>query len=233
MRKTSFTFSQKSVDCYFDCSFTDLASISSPEKIIIVTDENVHEHYKELFSKYKVITIKAGEQNKNQRTVDDIIGQLLKLEADKNTYVIGVGGGVVTDIAGYAASIYKRGVLLGLVPTSILGMVDAAIGGKNGVDVGMYKNMVGTIYQPEFILYDYSFLQTLPVKEWINGFAEIIKHACIKDALMFTMLQRFSLHDFQSDLTLVADLIEKNAALKFNIVTKDEFESGDRNWCSR
>jgi len=228
MRKTSFTFSQKTVDCYFDFTFADLPSVCNADKVIIITDENVLRHHAEAFSNYRVITIPEGEQNKNQQTVDKIIRQLLDLEADKNTFVIGVGGGVVTDIAGYAASIYKRGVLLGLVPTSILGMVDAAIGGKNGVDVEMYKNMVGTIYQPEFILYDYSFLDTLPVKEWINGFAEVIKHACIKDAIMFTMLQRYSLHDFQTDGSLVADLIEKNAALKFNIVTKDEFERGDR-----
>ncbi len=120
----------------------------------------------------------------------------------------------MTDIAGYTASIFKRGVRLGLVPTSILSMVDAAIGGKNGVDVGVYKNMVGTIYQPEFVLYDYSFLNTLPVKEWVNGFAEIIKHACIKDALMFSMLERYSLHEIQSDSTLIASLIERNAIIK-------------------
>ncbi|HMJ47495.1 MAG TPA: 3-dehydroquinate synthase [Ferruginibacter sp.] len=228
MRKESFTFSQKTVDSYFDFSFAGMGTICNTNNVIIITDENVFFHHREAFSNYRVITIKAGEQNKNQQAIDGIIDQLLQLEADKNTFIIGVGGGVVTDMAGYAASIYKRGVLLGLVPTSILGMVDAAIGGKNGVDVGMYKNMVGTIYQPEFIIYDYAFLQTLPVKEWINGFAEIIKHACIKDATMFTMLQRYTLHDFQTDLTLVADLIEKNAGLKFNIVTQDEFERGDR-----
>ena len=88
--------------------------------------------------------------------------------------------------------------------------------------------MVGTILQPEFIFYDYSFLQTLPVKEWINGFAEIIKHACIKDALLFSVLEKYSLHDYQADKTLIADLIEKNVEIKSQIVTQDEFEKGDR-----
>jgi 3-dehydroquinate synthase len=121
-----------------------------------------------------------------------------------------------------------RGISFGLVPTSILAMVDAAIGGKNGIDVGLYKNMVGTIRQPAFILYDPSFLQTLPVAEWVNGFAEIIKHACIKDAVMFAMLERFSLHDFRADETLVAELIERNVKIKTAVVTADEFETGER-----
>jgi 3-dehydroquinate synthase len=88
--------------------------------------------------------------------------------------------------------------------------------------------MVGTILQPEFIFYDYSFLQTLPVKEWINGFAEIIKHACIKDALLFSVLEKYSLHDYQADKTLIADLVEKNTEIKSQIVTQDELENGER-----
>jgi 3-dehydroquinate synthase len=107
-------------------------------------------------------------------------------------------------------------------------MVDAAIGGKNGIDVGVYKNMVGTIRQPEFIFYDYSFLETLPVKEWINGFAEVVKHACIKDSLLFSVLERYSLHEYQADKTLIADLVEKNVEIKTRIVTNDEFEKGER-----
>ena len=97
-------------------------------------------------------------------------------------------------------------------------MVDAAIGGKNGVDVGIYKNMVGTVYQPEFILYDYSFLKTLPVKEWVNGFAEIIKHACIKDALFFQYAGKIYLHEIQTDSTLIAALVEQNAAIKMALL---------------
>ena len=107
--------------------------------------------------------------------------------------MIGVGGGVVTDITGYVASIYMRGLRFGFVPTTLLAMVDASIGGKNGIDVGVYKNMVGTISQPSFILHDYTFLTTLPKSEWQNGFAEIIKHACIKDAAMFRQLEKNSI----------------------------------------
>lgn len=228
MTKTSYTFSQKQVDCLFDASFNDINHYCKPSNTVIITDENVYAYHKQKFDGYQVIRLIPGEQTKKQQTVDEVIAKLLALETDKKTYIIGVGGGVVTDIASYAASIYKRGTKLGLVPTTILGMVDAAIGGKNGVDVGLYKNMVGTVYQPDFILFDYSFLNTLPVKEWINGFAEIIKHACIKDALLFSMLERYTLHDIQQDSTLIASLIEKNVAIKMDIVTTDEYEKADR-----
>ncbi len=228
MRNSAYTFSQKKVNCLFDASFADLADLCSKEKTIIITDENVYGYHKQKMEGFRIIKITPGEKTKNQKAIDNIIDKLLELEVDKQTYIIGVGGGVVTDMAGYVASIFKRGVKLGLVPTTILSMVDAAIGGKNGVDVGVYKNMVGTLYQPDFILYDYTFLQTLPVKEWINGFAEIIKHACIKDALLFSMLERYSLHDIQRDSTLIASLVEQNVAIKMDIVTTDEYEKADR-----
>ena len=228
MRHSAYTFSQKKVNCLFDASFTDIERFCVRERTVIITDENVHALHKNKMDGFKIILLPAGEKSKNQRSVDLIIKQLLELEVGKQTYIIGIGGGVVTDIVGYTASIFKRGVRLGLVPTSVLGMVDAAIGGKNGIDVDMYKNMVGTIYQPEFILYDYSFLDSLPVKEWINGFAEIIKHACIKDAFLFRMLERYSLHQIQADNTLIASLIEQNASIKMEIVTADEYEKADR-----
>jgi shikimate kinase / 3-dehydroquinate synthase len=228
MHISEHTFSQKTVSCYFDADFASIGALAKDDNIVIVTDENVFDQHAAKLSAYPVIKFPAGEEFKNQKTVDDIIGQLIKLGAHKNTMLIGVGGGVVTDIAGYVAAVYMRGIRFGLVPTSILAMVDAAIGGKNGIDVGVYKNMVGTIRQPEFIFYDYSFLKTLPVKEWVNGFAEVIKHACIKDELLFKVLERYSLHEYQADSTLIADLIENNVAIKTGIVVNDEFEKGDR-----
>jgi 3-dehydroquinate synthase len=107
-------------------------------------------------------------------------------------------------------------------------MVDAAIGGKNGIDVGVYKNMAGIIRQPRFLLYDPSFLQTLPATEWRNGFAEIIKHACIKDSAMFSQLERGSLEFYQSSRRSMLDLIKKNVLIKTRVVQKDEFEKNER-----
>lgn len=221
-------FSEKTVTYYFNAQFSYLEQLAAKENVVIITDEHVYRQHSEKMERYRLVKFAAGEQYKNQTTVDHIISELIKLEADKNTVLIGVGGGVVTDITGYVAAVYMRGISFGLVPTSVLAMVDASIGGKNGINVGVYKNLAGTTRQPEFILYDYSFLKTLPVKEWINGFAEIIKHACIKDAVLFSMLERYSLHDFQSDETLVAEIIERNVAIKNAVVTNDEFEKGER-----
>lgn len=228
MHTAEYTFSQRTVTCYFDADITLIRGLVKDAGIVVITDENVFEHHAEKLAAFPVIKFAAGEEHKNQATVDFIINELIKLGAQKNTFLVGVGGGVVTDITGYVASVYMRGIKFGLVPTSILGMVDAAIGGKNGIDVGVYKNMVGTILQPEFIFYDYSFLETLPVKEWVNGFAEVIKHACIKDELLFKVLEKYSLHEYQADKTLIAELIEKNVEIKTSVVTNDEFEKGER-----
>lgn len=228
MRNELLAFSNKNVDYVFDGSFSQLALLYPRDKIVIVTDENVFKHHKHKFEGFSTIKLPAGEEFKQQRTVDDIISQLLELQADKETVLVGVGGGVISDMAGYAASIYKRGIKLILVPTSVLGMVDAAVGGKNGVDVGPFKNMVGTIYQPEMLLFDYDFLDTLPEEEWINGFAEIIKHASIKDAAFFEFLSGKTVAAFREDKTMLAKLIEKNVAIKTEVVLRDEFETGDR-----
>ncbi|MDB5203822.1 MAG: 3-dehydroquinate synthase [Ferruginibacter sp.] len=217
--KTTYLFNQ---------SFASLLKLLPEGKVVIVTDDHVYKAQQEKFSNIPVITVPSGEATKQQKTVDDIIAALLKLQADKSTVIVAVGGGVVTDMAGYAASIYKRGVRLALAPTSILAMVDAAVGGKNGVDVGLYKNMVGTVYQPEYILFDYHFLSTLPQEEWVNGFAEIIKHACIKDAALFEELSNTSLSFYQHDPARLASLVERNVRIKKVIVEEDEFETGDR-----
>ncbi|MBK8788525.1 MAG: 3-dehydroquinate synthase [Chitinophagaceae bacterium] len=228
MHKAEYTFLQKTVNCYFDADFAGIKDLMQDAWTVIITDENLYNLHAEKLAGYRVIQIAAGEEYKNQFTVDSIIEELLLMGANKNTFLIGLGGGVVTDITGYVAAVYMRGVKFGFVPTSILAMVDAAIGGKNGIDVGVYKNMIGTIRQPEFIFYDYSFLKTLPVKEWVNGFAEIIKHACIKDELLFKVLEKYSLHEYQADSTLIADLIERNVDIKTAVVINDEFETGDR-----
>ena len=221
-------FSHKKVEYIFDGVFAQVTEKFGSEKLIVITDENVYEHHSGKFEGLKCITLPAGEEHKQQKTIDSIIDKLLALQADKNAVIIGVGGGVVTDMAGYAASIYKRGIKLVLVPTTILAMVDAAVGGKNGVDVGPYKNMVGTVYQPDLLLFDYSFLYTLPHAEWVNGFAEIVKHACIKDAPLFELLQQHHVADFRNDSKLLATLIERNVAIKTSVVLGDEFETGDR-----
>lgn len=228
MIKKTFSFPSADVRYFFNADIGYLDRLFPKEHAVIVTDENVFARLKKKFKGWKTIVIPAGEQYKVQSTADDTIQQLIDLGADRKTTLIGVGGGVVTDITGYVAGIFMRGIKCGFVPTSILAMVDAAIGGKNGIDVGLYKNMVGLIRQPDFLLYDFSLLKTLPKEEWVNGFAEVIKHACIKDAAMFGLLEENKLSYFQKDYTVLAKLIQRNALLKTKVVIEDEFESGDR-----
>jgi 3-dehydroquinate synthase len=228
MIKKSFSFSSSTVNYYFNADFNYLEQLVSKDNGVIVTDENVFAKHQKKFKGWKSIIIKAGEQHKVQATVDDIIQQLIDVGADRKTTLVGVGGGVITDITGYVAGIYMRGIAFGFVPTSILSMVDAAIGGKNGIDVGLYKNMVGLIRQPAFLLYDFSFLKSLPKEEWVNGFAEVVKHACIKDAPMFSLLEENKLAHFQKDPENLAKLIQRNVLLKTKVVVADEFEQGER-----
>jgi 3-dehydroquinate synthase len=223
-----YKFSGKNIDCFFDADFSLLEGKLQKEKTILITDENIFAAHSEKFSGWKRIILKAGEEFKNQQTVDEVIQQFINLNADRQTFIVGVGGGVVTDITGFVSSIYMRGVKFAFVPTSILAMVDASIGGKNGIDVGVYKNLIGVINHPEFLVYDYSFLETLPDEEWVNGFAEIIKHACIKDAAMFEFLEKNSMMKFQSSLEEISSLIRKNVDVKYHVVSKDENETGER-----
>lgn len=228
MTTKKITFSSQTVSYYFDSSLEQLEQLTSPDNTFIITDENIYSKHSRKFKNWRTIVLKPGEAYKVQATVDSIIEQLIALGADRKSCIVGVGGGVVTDIAGYVAGIYMRGVQVGFVPTTILAMVDASIGGKNGIDVGIYKNMVGLIRQPSFLLYDYSLLKSLPKEEWINGFAEIIKHACIKDAAMFGLLEQHKLTTFQKNKVLLNQLIQRNALLKSKVVQQDEFEQGDR-----
>ena len=228
MIEKKYQFSGKSIKGYFDADFSIIENLVDKENTVLITDENIFAKQSEKFRGWKTIVIQAGEQFKNQKAVDEIIKRLIEMNADRQSFIVGVGGGVVTDMAGYAASIYMRGIKFAFAPTSILGMVDASNGGKNGVDVGVYKNLVGVINHPEFLLYDYTFLDTLPEEEWINGYAEIIKHACIKDENMFHFLEEKTLDDFQSSKENIGKLIERNVDIKYNVVAIDERETGER-----
>jgi 3-dehydroquinate synthase len=228
MTPTKYRFSQSSVEYYFNGAFTNLSKITDKKSTIIITDENVFEAHKNKFRGWNVISLKPGEEYKVQATVDSVIETLIAMQADRKTTLVGVGGGVITDLTGYIASIYMRGIRFGFVPTSLLAMVDASIGGKNGIDVGEFKNMVGVIRQPSFLLYDISLLKTLPPVCWSDGFAEIIKHACIKDASAFSILQNEDIASLRKNSKMLSSIIMKNAHLKSTVVQKDEFEKGDR-----
>jgi 3-dehydroquinate synthase len=228
MKTWKVKFSNSTVSFVIDGKFAAIDKMVDKSNAFYITDENVYALHENKFKGKKTIVIPSGEEHKHQATVDFIIEALLNFGATRQAVLIGVGGGVVTDMVGYVAGVYMRGVAVGFVPTTILAMVDASIGGKNGIDVGLYKNMVGLIRQPSFLLYDLDFLKTLPVHQWENGFAEIIKHAAIKDAKMMKELASRNLAFYQKDKKSLAALIEKNVQIKIKVVQKDEFEKGDR-----
>ncbi|MGZ5287532.1 MAG: 3-dehydroquinate synthase [Flavisolibacter sp.] len=222
------TYGQSSVHYHLGARFPQLKKLATGRKTILLTDENVFAAHSKKFKGWQTIVIKAGEAYKVQATVDHIVEKMIESGADRSSLLVGVGGGVITDLAGYVASVYMRGIQVGFVPTSLLAMVDAAIGGKNGIDVGVYKNMVGTIRQPSFLLYDISLLETLPDKEWRNGFAEIIKHATIKSPALFRELESNSVAGYRKKRTLLESLVTRNMLIKSKLVQLDEFEKGDR-----
>jgi 3-dehydroquinate synthase len=228
MKHWEVKFSSGSVDFIFDGKFSTINQWANKANAIYITDENVYAIHEKKFKGKKTIIIPSGEEHKQQSTVDFIIEALLNFGATRDTTLIGVGGGVVTDMVGYVAGIYMRGVSFGFIPTTILAMVDASVGGKNGIDVGLYKNMVGLIRQPSFIFYDYDFLNTLPEYQWQNGFAEVIKHAVIKDAKMLQELVQHDIPFYQKNKRALASLLERNVQIKVKVVQKDEFEKGDR-----
>jgi 3-dehydroquinate synthase len=198
------------------------------QRCIFITDDNVYRIYREFFSNRETIVIQSGEAYKSIETVYDIYLELIEMGADRKTFLVGMGGGVVTDIAGFVASTYMRGLDFGFISTTLLGQIDAVIGGKNGVNIDRFKNMAGTFSQPAFIINDPSFFHTLPENEFINGSAELIKHFLIADAEGFEYFrQNFQLFE-KKEPQFLADLIFRHNQLKAKIVEADETEQGIR-----
>lgn len=198
------------------------------DKTIIITDENVYRLYGDRFPQSRIIVIRTGESIKTFQTVTYILNKLLEYEADRSYFILGIGGGVVCDIAGFVASIFMRGVRFGFVSTTLLSQVDASIGGKNGINFNRFKNMVGVFSQPGFVICDTSLLTTLPPRELSSGFGEIVKHGAIANLDIITYLEE----NIKGALTLEPEIIEKlvydSILIKAKIVSIDEREIGER-----
>lgn len=224
----SVSFPGGDTEYFLQSGYSQLLQAAPVAGSVIITDSNVHRLYGHLFSEYKVLIIEAGEKHKTWETIELLAEKLAAFEAHKHTRLVGIGGGMVTDVTGFLASVYMRGIACSFVPTTLLSMVDAAIGGKNGINVGLYKNMLGNIRQPGFILYDLSFLESLQDKEWSNGFAEIIKYACIGDAALFEELSGATLTAYKIRPEKLNSLIRRCVQQKNDIVLADEQENGLR-----
>lgn len=198
------------------------------ERSVIITDNVVRDLYGSRFPNCPVVTIGTGEGVKTLDTVNRIFGELVRLEADRSFVVTGVGGGIVCDITGFAASTYMRGVRFGYVATTLLAQVDASVGGKTGVNYAGFKNMVGVFNQPEFVICDLESLQTLEAREIRCGMAEIVKHAAIADADMFDYLESHAKQALALERKTLQKLVLHSVETKSQVVNRDETEQGER-----
>jgi 3-dehydroquinate synthase len=196
--------------------------------IVIITDENINRLYGSKFPKAHVIVIPAGESSKNYRIIEKITKKILKLNIDRTGFILGIGGGVVCDITGFVASIYLRGIGFGFISTTLLSQVDASVGGKNGINLGGAKNMIGNFNQPLFVICDQTMLKTLPEDEYISGLGELIKHAIIKDKALLEIIKKEKARILSRDVAVMEKVIAQSVQIKADIVASDEREDGVR-----
>ncbi len=203
---------------------------NTKRKVAIITDETIEELYREKIEHFdlKIFSISPGETAKTRDTKALLEDHLLAHNFGRDTLIIALGGGVVGDIAGFLASTYCRGVPLVQIPTTLLAMVDAAIGGKNGVNTPYGKNMVGTFYPPKEVLIDGQFLTSLPLVEKTNGLIELLKAALIASPALFEAMRQGADRWLANDLEFQMERIYESAAIKRDIVEADPKEEGLR-----
>jgi len=209
-------------------SISNIRRYASPETTVIVTDENLHRNYSSVYSDYPVIVIGTGENVKTFSTVEYIMRRLIEYGVHRKSFLLGIGGGIVCDIAGFAASIYMRGIPFGFISTSLLSQVDASVGGKNGVNIDGLKNMAGIITQPEFVICDHAMLATLPEEEYINGMAELIKTGCLDSEGLFGFIFSNREKLLIRDIDAVSEAVYRSVKFKAGIVQEDEREENIR-----
>lgn len=209
---------------FFDVDFeTKLRQLVDDEDYLVIVDEQVAEIHADKFKNMKTVELRAGDKYKNQVAIDKIIDAAIANKISRTGYFVGVGGGTITDMVGYAACTYFRGIKYINVPTSLLGMVDAAIGGKTAINHIYQKNMIGSFYHPTYILYDYTFLRTLDQRNFRNGFGEIIKVSLISKNRHLQNLQRASDSSRSID-AFTKDVIRNVAKDKLRLLGENCFE---------
>ena len=214
----------------------ELKELEFKGKVAIISNAKVAGlHLQSLLSKIKadelfIITIKDGEEYKNLATAEEILNQLFTSKLDRKSTLIALGGGVISDIVGFVASIYQRGIDFINIPTTLLACVDAAVGGKTGVNNSFGKNLIGTFKQPKAVYCESSFLKTLPQRELSAGMAEFIKMALSFDEKSLEFIEKLDEKDFfqNFDDEIYKQIIAKSVALKADVVSKDEKENNLR-----
>ncbi len=211
--------------------FNEFLNAQKGCSLFVITDQNTHNlcfsYFEKKYNsthKLENITIPAGEEHKNIATCLTIWNILSEKGADRNSIIINLGGGVITDLGGFVASTFKRGLQFINIPTSLLAMVDASVGGKNGVDLGSIKNQIGVINLPELVMLDTNFLQTLPQEHLRSGLAEMLKHGLIHNNAYWERVKNVTAYNTAEFEKLIWDSVE----IKKDIVTKDPFEKNLR-----
>ena len=173
----------------------DYLKQTAPSQMVYVTDSNLLGLLKQYLNppKEQVIVVKAGEANKTLLSMQQVATELMRRQVDKNSLVVGFGGGMITDLVGLTAAVYMRGVPCVFIPTSLIGMVDAAIGGKSAVDFNRHKNLLGTIRQPQAVFIDTDLLKSLPQQDLRSGLGEIMRTATVFDKQFFAELEEDSM----------------------------------------
>ena len=228
MKSIAFSGSTGNSNILLGATFDQLGEFCDTENTVFIVDRNVLNLHGGKLSLYRLIEVEPGEQRKTLKTVDAIYESLLGWELDRSSTIVGVGGGMVCDIAGFVASTYLRGVTFGFVPTTLLALVDASVGGKNGVNYHGYKNLVGTFNQPGFVLCDFAFLRTLPYDELKNGLAEAIKSALIGDETLFSYIENNGQEISSLNDGAIQEVVHDSLTVKISIVSQDETEKGER-----
>ncbi len=202
-----------------------ISEVGLSGKCAIITDSNVAPHYADSILKQipnaSLHTVKAGEASKSMHQVAELCGELNRAGHDRGSYIIALGGGVVGDLAGFVAAIFFRGIPFVQIPTTIVSQVDSSAGGKTGVNASEGKNLIGSFHQPRLVIVDPLTLDTLPGREYREGYAEVIKHAAIRDATMIDDLAALN----PLDQHPTASLLARNLAIKARIVEEDEKET--------
>jgi 3-dehydroquinate synthase len=204
-----------------------LQALAAPERTVIVADSLTKDFIPPAFTSCPVAVVPRGEAAKTLAGLESLYSAFLEAGVDRDWTVVGIGGGSVSDLAGFAASTWLRGIDFGFVPTTLLAMVDASIGGKNGVDFGGYKNLVGTITRPRFIVCDTAVLESLPAEALSSGLAEMVKHAVIDGSSHFAALE-LACASGLPQIASLTNLIRRSAQVKTGVAGADEREKGQR-----
>ena len=198
-------------------------------KVVVVADDHVlglePEEWKRIGT---LIPLRVSEQAKTLETVGMLYRRLVACGADRQTFLLGAGGGITCDLAGFTAATYMRGIRFGFVPTTLLAQVDASVGGKNGVNLDGYKNMAGTFAQPAFVLCDPAWLETLPDAVFRQGLAEVVKAAAIADEPFFSFIEQHAVRMLARDAGVLQHVVRRCVEIKARVVTEDEKEAGPR-----